>query len=298
MGGTKREQPLVTSRELWHEWGFRTVPGRKGPAVESLSMEAAFFDLDKTIIATSSTLAFGRPLYRAGLLTRRGLLKAGIAQISYRMFGADHDQMERARAEMTAIIKGWNQDQLRDIARETVDEVVTPKVFAEALAIIDDHLQAGRRVVIVSSSGEEIVEPLASHLRADAVIATRAAVDELGYYTGEIEFYAYGDGKAEAIRQFAERESISLADSFAYSDSHTDLPMLETVGHPVAVNPDKELARVAEERGWEVLHFDRPVTIRTRLASLPRPTPVVSGAALAGAIGGVALYWALRTRRA
>src|SRR5665811_639017 len=147
-----------------------------------------------------------RDSYKAGLLNRRALLKAGIAQISYRMFGADHDQMERARGEMMAIIRGWDQQQLRDIARETVDEVVAPMVFAEALAIIDEHLNAGRLVVIVSSSAEEIVEPLASHLRVDRVIATRAAVADDGLYTGEIEFYAYGEGKAEAIKEFAERE--------------------------------------------------------------------------------------------
>lgn len=224
-------------------------------------------------------------------------MKAGLAQISYRMFGADHDQMERAREEMMTIVKGWSRDQLREIARETVDEVVAPLVFAEALFIIDDHLRQGRLVVIVSSSPEEIVEPLASHLRVDRVIATRAAVDETDHYTGEMEFYAYGEGKAEAMRQLAEREGISLEDSFAYSDSHTDLPMLEAVGHPFAVNPDRELAKVAREREWGVLAFERPVTIRTRLAALPRPTPVVSGAALAGAVGSLALYWMLRSRR-
>jgi HAD superfamily hydrolase (TIGR01490 family) len=260
-------------------------------------MEAAFFDLDKTIIAASSTLVFGKPLYRAGLLTRRALLKAGLAQISYRMFGADHDQMERARAEMMSIVKGWSREQLREIAAETISEVVTPLVFAEALAIIDEHLSEGRLVVIVSSSAEEIVDPLASYLRVDRVIATKAAVDEGGRYTGEMEFYAYGEGKATALRDFAAREGVALEDSYAYSDSHTDLPMLEAVGHPVAVNPDRELARIARDREWEVLVFERPVTIRTRLAALPRPAPVVSGAALASAIGGAALFWMLRSRR-
>ncbi len=270
------------ARTFYIEWG---------------SMEAAFFDLDKTIIAASSTLMIGRPLYRAGLLTRRALMKAGIAQISYRMFGADHDQMERAREEMMTIVKGWDRDQLREIARETVDEVVAPLVFAEALFIIDDHLRQGRLVVIVSSSAEEIVEPLAAHLRVDRVIATKLAVDDAGHYTGEMELYAYGEGKVDAIKEMAVREGISLEDSFAYSDSHTDLPMLEAVGHPLAVNPDRELAKIAAERGWEVLAFERPVTIRTRLAELPRPTPVVSGAALAGAIGSLALYWLMRSRR-
>jgi len=129
------------------------------------------------------------------------------------------------------------------------------------------------------------------------VIATKLAVDDTGHYTGEMELYAYGKGKADAIREMAVREGISLEDSFAYSDSHTDLPMLEAVGHPLAVNPDRELAKIAAERGWEVLAFERPVTTRTRLAELPRPTPVVSGAALAGAIGSLALYWLMRSRR-
>jgi len=261
------------------------------------TMEAAFFDLDKTIIAASSTLKIGRPLYRAGLLTRRTLMKAGLAQISYRMFGADHEQMERAREEMMAVVKGWSRDQLRDIARETVDEVVAPLVFAEALFIIDDHLRQGRLVVIVSSSPEEIVEPIAAHLRVDKVIATKAAVDDTGHYTGEMEFYAYAEGKATAMRELAEREGISLEDSFAYSDSKTDLPMLEAVGHPHVVNPDRELAKAAKERDWPILSFERPVTIRTRLAEIPRPTPVVSGAALAGAVGSFALYWLLKVRR-
>jgi HAD superfamily hydrolase (TIGR01490 family) len=205
--------------------------------------------------------------------------------------------MERAREEMMAIVKGWSRDQLREIARETVDEVVAPLVFAEALFIIDDHLRHGRLVVIVSSSPEEIVEPMAAHLRVDRVIATKAAVDDTGHYTGEMKFYAYAEGKADAMRELAEREGISLEDSFAYSDSHTDLPMLEAVGHPLAVNPDRELAKIAADRGWEVLAFERPVTIRTRLAELPRPTPVVSGAALAAMIGSLALYWLIRSRR-
>jgi HAD superfamily hydrolase (TIGR01490 family) len=258
---------------------------------------AAFFDLDKTIIAKSSTLVFGRPLYQAGLLNRRDLLKAGLAQLSYRMFGADHDQMERARAEMMDIIRGWDRDQLSSIATETVDEVITPLVYAEALALIDEHRRAGRPVVIVSSSAEEIVQPLARRFGVDKVIATKAEVDDEGRYTGEIEQYAYAEGKVEAMRRFAEEEGISLEESYAYSDSHTDLPMLESVGHPVAVNPDKELARVAEERDWQIMQFERPVSIRSRLPDLPRPTPVASGAAAAGVVGGALLIWALKSRR-
>jgi len=258
---------------------------------------AAFFDLDKTIIAKSSALAFGRPLYQAGFLNRRALLKAGIAQVSYMAFGADHGQMERAREEMLEMTKGWDRVAVEELVREIVDQVVSPLVYAEALALIDEHRRVGRKVVIISSSPEEIVKPLARYLGVDHVIATRAKVDDQGRYTGEMEFYAYAEAKAEAVRGLAAAEGISLPDSFAYSDSVTDLPMLEAVGHPVVVNPDKELSEIAEERDWQTMEFERPVTIRTRLATLPRPVPLISGAALAGAVGGAIVLWAIRARQ-
>ncbi len=257
---------------------------------------AAFFDLDKTIIAKSSTLAFGRPLYKAGFLNRRALLKAGIAQIVYVMVGADHDQMEKVRGQLLALTKGWDRVQVQELVRETVDEIVAPLVYAEALALIDEHHRAGRTVVIISSSPEEVVRPLAVYLGVDDVIATRSKSGPDGRYTGELDFYAYGPGKAEAIRALAERDGIDLTASYAYSDSATDLPMLEAVGHPVVVNPDKELADIAVARDWQVMDFERPVTLRTRLATLPKPVPIISGAAVAGALGSAAIWWAVRLR--
>ncbi|MGH8874516.1 MAG: HAD family hydrolase [Acidimicrobiia bacterium] len=262
-----------------------------------LPTAAAFFDLDKTIIAKSSTLAFGGSLYRAGFLSRRALLKAAIAQAVYVMFGADHDQIERVREEMTALTKGWDRAQIEQLIEEAVDEVVAPLVYAEALAIIDEHHRAGRRVVVISSSPAEVVRPLGKYLGIDEVIGTRSEIDQEGRYTGRLEFYAYGPGKAEAIREMAEREGLNLADSYAYSDSATDLPMLEAVGHPVAVNPDKELREIAIARDWQIMEFERPVTLRTRLATLPRPVPVISGAALAGGIAAALAIWAIRARR-
>ncbi len=258
---------------------------------------AAFFDLDKTVIAKSSTLAFARPLSRAGFLSKRALVKAGIAQAYYSMFGADHAQMEKVREELSALTKGWDRIEISRLVEETVDAVVAPLVYAEALAIIDEHHRAGRRVVVISSSPVEVVEPLGTYLGIDEVIGTRSELDEAGKYTGRLEFYAYGAGKADAIRELAEREGLSLADSYAYSDSITDLPMLEAVGHPVAVNPDKELREIAEARDWQVVEFVRPVTIRTRLATVPKPVPVISGAAVAGGIAAALTFWALRNRR-
>ena len=258
---------------------------------------AAFFDLDKTIIARSSTLAFAGELNRAGLLNKRSLLKAAIAQSYYRMFGADHDQLERIRDELGELTRGWDREQIRELIAETVEEVVSPLVYAEALFLIDDHKQNGRPVVIISSSPVEVVEPLGRYLGADEVIGTVSEVDDEGRYTGALEFYAYGERKAEAIRQMADDHGLDLSQCYAYSDSATDLPMLELVGHPVAVNPDKELKAVAEERGWSVLDFERAVTIRTRLETIPAPVPVISGAALAAGVAAGLAVWALRNRR-
>jgi HAD superfamily hydrolase (TIGR01490 family) len=251
----------------------------------------AFFDLDKTIIAKSSTLAFTRPMFRAGLLSGRTLAKAGIAQAYYQAFGADHDQLERIKDELAAMTKGWDRSEIEALVTETVDEVVTPLVYAEALAIIEDHRGAGRGVVVISASPEEIVRPLCRHLGIEDVIATRSAVDGEGRYTGEIELYAYGPGKAEAMRAMAEAEGIDLAESYAYSDSITDLPMLEAVGHPVVVNPDSDLRAIAAERGWPIRKFESAVTMRDRL-----PAIAASGAVVTG-IAAILAYWALKGRK-
>jgi len=251
----------------------------------------AFFDLDKTIIAKSSTLAFTRPMFKAGLLTGSTLAKAGIAQAYYQAFGADHDQLEWVKEELAAMTKGWDRDEIEALVTETVDEVVTPLVYAEALAIMEEHRGEGRKVIVISASPEEIVRPLCRHLGIDDVIATRAAVDEEGRYTGELELYAYGPGKADAMVALAEAEGIDLSASYAYSDSITDLPMLEVVGHPVVVNPDSELAAVAAERGWEVRKFESAVTLRDKL-----PTIAASGAVATG-IAAVLAYWALKGRK-
>ena len=257
---------------------------------------AAFFDLDKTIIAKSSVLAFGRSFYREGLLSRRSIVKSLYAQVVFMLVGADEEKMEKLRVAMSAMTRGWNRDHVASIVRETLNDVIEPIIYAEALDLFDDHHVAGRRVVIVSSSPTEVVGPLAEFLGADDAIGTRAAVDAEGNYTGDLEFYAYGAYKAQAVRQLAAREHVNLSMSYAYSDSITDLPMLELVGHPVAVNPDKDLARVAREREWEIREFQHPVRLRDRMP-VPPPGPTIAvGGALAAAGAGVAVWWWLRRR--
>jgi HAD superfamily hydrolase (TIGR01490 family) len=258
---------------------------------------AAFFDLDKTIIAKSSALAFSRSFYQGGLINRRAVLKSSYAQFVYLLGGADHDQMERMREYLSALSAGWDVRQVRDIVAEALHELIEPIIYDEAATLIDEHHMAGRDVVIVSSSGSEVVEQIGDVLGADRVIATRMVVHE-GRYTGEIEFYAYGRHKADAMRELAEREGYDLTRCYAYSDSHTDLPMLEGVGHPYAVNPDRMLRREAAARGWPVLVFTKPVALRQRRPELRvPPRPVLAGTALAAGAATAGLVWYAARRR-
>lgn len=256
--------------------------------------EAAFFDLDKTVIAKSSTLAFGRPLYQAGFLGRRAFARLSLAQVFYLLFGADHDQLERARDELLHLIEGWPRSEVEDLVRETLAEFATPYVYAEALFLIDEHKRQGRKVVIVSASTEEIVRPIAEYLGVDDVIATRVKCDDQGRYLAEIDVYAMGPGKAKAMLEMAETQGIDLDGSYAYSDSITDVPMLEVVGNPAAVNPEKELRKVAEEREWPILEFQRPVTMEP---TIPRPSPL-AGIAFAASIAALGAAIALMRKRA
>lgn len=259
-----------------------------GTALSTPGAPAAFFDLDKTIIATSSTLAFSRPFFSNGLITRTSVIRSMYAQLVYLAGGADHDQIERMRRYLTDLTSGWEADTVRQIVAATLHSIVDPLVYDEALQLIQDHQSRGREVVIVSTSGSDVVEPIAELLGVTSVIATRLVVVD-GRYTGEIEFYAYGDNKATAIQDLAQLRGWSLAECFAYSDSVTDLPMLGAVGHPHAVNPDKALRRAAVERGWPVLDFSRPIALRnSRARSARRATfaavAVSAGAAAAGAV--------------
>jgi HAD superfamily hydrolase (TIGR01490 family) len=239
---------------------------------------AAFFDLDKTVIAKSSTLAFSKPFFNQGLLNRRAVLKSSYAQFLFLMSGADHDQMDRMRSYVTSMCAGWDVEQVKAIVNETLHDIVDPLVFAEAAELIADHRHCGRDVVVVSASGEEIVAPIARALGATHAMATRMVVED-GKYTGEVAFYCYGEGKAAAVRELAVHEDYPLEHCYAYSDSITDLPMLEAVGNPSVVNPDRALRKEAAARDWPVLTFSRPVPLRDRITT-PSGAAVATTAAL------------------
>ncbi|AEF38736.1 HAD-IB family hydrolase [Hoyosella subflava] len=240
---------------------------------------AAFFDLDKTVIARSSTLAFSKPFFEEGLINRRAVLKSSYAQFLFLLSGADHEQTDRLRSHITTMCEGWDVAQVESIVQETLHDIVTPYVFAEAAALISDHIARGHDVVVVSASGTEIVKPIAEALGAKHALASRMAVRD-GRYTGELEFFCHGPGKAQAIRELAEQEGYDLRVSHAYSNSASDLPMLETVGHPAAVNPDRQLRREAAAQGWPVLTFSDPISLRAQL-----PAPSTKAVATTAAIG-------------
>jgi HAD superfamily hydrolase (TIGR01490 family) len=262
----------------------------------SLPRTAAFFDLDKTVIAKSSTLAFSKSFYQGGLINRRAVLRTAYAQFVYLLGGADHDQMERMREYLSALCRGWNVQQVREIVAETLHDLINPLIYDEAASLIEEHHAAGRDVVIVSTSGTEVVEPIGEMLGADHVVATRMVVED-GCYTGEVEYYAYGPTKAEAIVSLAESEGYDLDRSFAYSDSATDIPMLSAVGHPYAVNPDRALRREAGIRQWPVLTFSRTVRLRQHVPSMPSRPVLATFAAASTAAATAGLVWYVSRKR-
>ena len=230
-------------------------------------MRAAFFDLDKTVIAKSSLVAFGPEFHARGLLHRRTLVWGVLSQMMFMRFGANDEKLEKIRESVLQITKGWDHLDVKKLVAETINEVIEPLIYEEALDLIDYHLAQGDEVWLVSMSPSEIVEPFAELLGITGAISSRAKIDENGKFTGEMEFFAQGENKAIAIRELAQKRDIDLNESFAYSDSETDIPMLETVGHAFAVNADRQLTKAAHESQWPLLHFTHPVRARDRTKS-------------------------------
>jgi HAD superfamily hydrolase (TIGR01490 family) len=254
---------------------------------------AAFFDLDKTLIATSAATAFARPFLLGGLLSRRAMLRSAGAQIAFLLGSATEGRTERVRAQLSAMVAGWDVAQVSSIVAANLREAVDAVLYAEALDLVARHHAAGEDVVVVSASSEELVRPIADLVGADQVVASRMGVAQ-GRYTGEIAFYAYGPAKAEAMRELARQEGYDLAASSAYTDSATDAPMLRAVGHGYVVNPDRALRRLAVQEGWTPLQFRRRVLVR-RLGTTRSARVAV--AASAGLLAAALLIATLARRR-
>jgi HAD superfamily hydrolase (TIGR01490 family) len=247
---------------------------------------AAFFDLDKTLMEGSSAFHFARAARAAGMISRGQLLSDVWANVRFRLQGSTDEGTEELRQRILGAIEGLRQRDLMRLGPQVLGGIL-PAVYPEMLQEAYAHQDAGRPVYIVTAASHELAETLARVLTLDGGIGNRSEVRE-GVYTGRPGGpFTYREGKAEAIRELAEREGIDLSESYAYSDSESDLPMLRVVGNPVVVNPDRELARIAREEGWRVMRFDK---LRRRVALAGG---VGAGALLAGAGG----YWAAERRR-
>jgi HAD superfamily hydrolase (TIGR01490 family) len=266
------------------------------PAGTRENTVAAFFDLDKTIIASSSALAFSKPLLRGGLINRRAALRSAYAQLVFSLAGADAGKTERMRAEVSALCAGWDVAQVSAIVRETLHDVVDPLVYVEANELIARHKAAGHDVIVLSATGEEVVAPVAEMLGATRSVATRMQIVD-GRYSGQVDFYCYGENKAVAAKELAAVYGYDLAAGHAYSDSSTDIPLLEAVGHPHAVNPDRALRRHAADRGWPVLAFENPMSLRNRIQAPSAGVAAVGLGVGAMAAAGATWYGLVRRRR-
>ena len=259
---------------------------------------AAYFDLDKTILATSSTWALGTPMRRSGLISSRALAYGLIAQIPYLLVGTGTQRSSSLMEHLALMSAGISRRDLMEVVEGALTTAIEPAVYAEALDLIEGHRRAGHDVVVVSASISEMVTPIARLVGADRAVATHMEVGEDGLFTGRISRSMLHSEKVVALREDAAAHGIDPARCWAYSDSISDEPMLSAVGHPVAVNPDRDLRRLAQERDWPVRDFARPVRLRPRWEppSLSTRASVIAHVAGVLAIGGTAAWLTARRR--
>jgi HAD superfamily hydrolase (TIGR01490 family) len=215
---------------------------------------AAFFDLDRTLLSSSSSLALAATFRKRRLIGRRQLAKAAVAQLAFRRFGAGQRRVGQTAASAMSVLRGLPVETMGQLVAEAWEPVLRPLVYREAMDLATEHSARGERVYVVSAALQEVVERIVGELGFDGALASRAEVED-GMYTGRLERRLFGAEKADALRELAQTENLDLPGSTAYSDSYSDIPFLEAVGHPVTVNPDRPLRRLASERGWPILRW-------------------------------------------
>jgi HAD superfamily hydrolase (TIGR01490 family) len=245
------------------------------------AVEAAFFDLDRTLMAGSSGFHWARAGARAGLIPRRQLYADAWANLQFRLQGSTDASTQRVQDRVSAIIRGHRSVEFSRMAPMVLAGVL-PRLYPRMLQVAWEHQDAGRRVYICTAATQEMAQLLATVLGLDGGLGTELEEEPGGVLTGRLVGpFNYGEGKPVRMRELAAAEGIDLGRSWAYSDSASDLPMLRAVGHPVVVNPDSELARVAREEGWDVMRFE---TLGRRLKVLA----ALGATAGVGAVGAVA----------
>jgi HAD superfamily hydrolase (TIGR01490 family) len=228
-------------------------PLRAAAVSDTPERGAAFFDLDRTLIRRSSMLALAPTLRRHGLIGWRSLVRASIWHAVYLIRGVSSRQLAEAADQTFRLMRGWPVEEFRRLIEAEI-EPLAALAFPDAIARMRDHQARGEQAVVVSASLADLVAPLAERLGLDGWIASRAEIRD-GHYTGRVESFLHGQAKADAVRAYALEHDIDLAASSAYTDSRSDIQLLQTVGHPYAVNPDRSLERAARANGWPILHF-------------------------------------------
>jgi HAD superfamily hydrolase (TIGR01490 family) len=218
---------------------------------------AAFFDLDRTLMSGSSGFFWARAAARAKMISRRRLALDAWENVKFRLRGSTDASTDKVMLRVGAMLEGRRALEFQRLGPQVLAGVL-PRLYPQMLEIAWAHQDAGRPVYIVTAATQDMASMIAHVLGFDGGIGTPLETDGDGLYTGRLAGpFAYREGKPKVMRELADREGIDLQRSYAYSDSESDLPMLRAVGHPVAVNPDGPLARVAREQGWDVLRFDR-----------------------------------------
>src|SRR5271170_4506696 len=237
---------------------------------------AAFFDLDRTLMAGSSGIFFARAAYETGMISRRRLARDAYENLRFRLRGSTDDRADQVRKRVGEMISGVPVRELQRLSPRVLAGVL-PRLYPQMLARAYAHQDAGVPVYILTAASQEMADLLAHVLAFDGGLGSRSEIVD-GRYTGRPAGpFNYREGKVLSMRQVAERDGIELASSYAYSDSESDLPMLRAVRHAVVVNPDAELRRIAAEEGWEVLHLDR----------LGRRLKLLAAVGLAAALGAL-----------
>jgi HAD superfamily hydrolase (TIGR01490 family) len=215
----------------------------------------AFFDMDKTLIAENSGSLYMQYRYQRGEIGGVDLLKGIGAYLQYKVGILD---IRNWTKQMMLQFRGQEEAELEEEAGAWFAEMVAPTVYPEAVEAVRKHEAEGHVVAIVSGASRFVVQPLARMLGIDHMLYTRLEVEH-GVFTGRvIEPICFEEGKIYWLQQFIEEHGIDLAKSWFYTDSITDLPLLDLVGHPVAANPDPLLYRTAVKRRWPVRFFEEP----------------------------------------
>ena len=219
---------------------------------------AAFFDLDNTLLRGSSSFLFGKAAFDRKFLGRRDIWRFAWQQFRFIKRGESAGMMKHIEDRALGLVAGHRADEMQQMVIDVYEDYIAPKLWPETVRLAQEHIAKGREVWIVTASPVEMAEHIAKQLGLTGGLGTIVHRDENGILTGQLDGRPlHGALKAKAIKKLSRERGISLKKSYAYSDSFNDLPMLGRVGHPVAVNPDKQLLKYAELTGWKILDFKK-----------------------------------------